>query len=195
MSKRNRELQRAARQLADIQNIFYTEARGLARRGSQATRIISPRAKVDAVGWSRLGRWIHHTSDWRHWRVRCGSCGRVQGPDCLQAAGLPVPPELAFTACISRLVSEGEERVCPPVCESDDYYFVLSRTGRSQVLRFAVASEFIERPPLTPADDNAVEVPGVTLLPVPNCWASGALEGREKPDPSAITYGLRNTVV
>ncbi|MEY9839466.1 hypothetical protein [Streptacidiphilus sp. EB103A] len=174
MPQRNRKVQRAARQLDDLQGLSYTDARGVARRGNRITRLAPARAMLDAGTWSRYGRWLHPGADWDQWRVRCGSCGRVQGPDLAREAGLALAPELAFTECLSRLhpdaeylsrlLTVSETRVCPAAVDIGDYYRVFSRTGCSRVLMFAGAGDFLEYPAPTAADDEVELVPGVTLL-------------------------------
>ncbi|MEU9420190.1 hypothetical protein [Streptomyces sp. NPDC048272] len=161
MSQRNRAVQREARKIRDRQaGTKYTGARTVVRDGWRLSRIHPGPAVVDGRLWSRWGRWIFETADWRQWRFRTG-CGHVQSAgDVPPDAGSG--PELAVTQCLLH-GSGADPALCPPVgTEGSKYYRVSWWNGHTRVLPFALDSEYVLVGPLTDADDGIVSVPGIT---------------------------------
>lgn len=166
MPKRNRVVQRAARQLRDRGSGTYTEARATARTGQRLHPMLPCPAMVDTVVWSRYGRWAFGTDDWQNWTFRTG-CGHIQSPRDV-ARNLPgARPEAALTQCL-RHDSDTDPSTCPPAgAPGTKYYRVFWWHACTPVFPFAYDRPHVVRGPLTEADDLDVIVPGITR-PVDN---------------------------
>lgn len=169
MSQRNRRVQRAARQqLVNDGGLLYTDARAQVRRGTRVTGLAPARSMLADGVWSRYGRWIHGTDDWTRWRFRCGACGHVQSPAENGRDGEGTRPETVLWQCAA---SQTPASACPTAGESADHYKVFGYHGLARVFLFDFAGDRREYPPLTEADDEIVEVPGVTGPAIePSAW-------------------------
>lgn len=139
MPQRNRAVQREARKIRDRQaDTDYTGARAVVRDGWRLSRMDPGPAVVDGTLWSRRGRWIFRTNDWRQWRFRAG-CGDVQSPGDVVPAG-DSGPEVAVTECLVHGPG-ADPGLCPPAgARGMKGYTVSWWNGHTDVLPFAYDS-------------------------------------------------------